>query len=259
MAKKLLDLQEKVNTSAKGFSEYLKSILDKSVFEIIENISKQTNLYIFSGIIRNYFLGIKEMRDIDIVLEDPINIEVFFSKHKTRKNSFGGYKIFIGKTRVDLWYLHNTWAIKYQKKMIDIPLEKYIPYTAFFNFSAIIFSFNENKFYNHNAFLAFLRDKEINFLFEPNANTSLCIVNTFYYSDKYKLKVSNKLMRYVIKMHKSGMRNYELIQKKHFGKILYTRKDIEQRILNLSKNLAAYKRKRLVNKKKAANEIAFPP
>jgi hypothetical protein len=258
VAKKLSDLKKEVDDSTKGFSEYLESILEKNTLKIIENLSKRTNLFIFSGVIRNYFLGTKRMRDIDIVLEKPINIMPFFKKSEIKENSFGGYKIFTGKIRIDLWFLENTWALKYQKKIIDIPLDRYIPYTAFFNFSAVIYSFKEKKFYYHKAFLSFLRDKEISYVFKPNANTSLCIINTFYYADKYKLRISNKLMRYVVRMHRSRNRDYNSVQKKHFGEILYNPEIIEQRISDLSKQLVTFEKKRLANKKKLSKELGFP-
>lgn len=259
MAKKLADIRVEVESSADKFYEYLGKVLDKDTISIVYNISKLTNLYIFSGVIRNFFLNVHEIRDFDIVLEKEIDVKQFFKASKIKENSFGGYKIQIGKTRIDLWYLRNTWAIKQYGRPFDIPLEKYIPYTAFFNFSAIVFSFNEKKFYCHDAFLAFIRDKKINYLYEPNANTTLCIVNTLYYSDKYNLQIDNKLKRYVIRMFKSGERDYEVVQKKHFGKIIYPDKDILKRVYSFSNELKIDKIKKEKNRKKKLNtELPFP-
>jgi len=261
VAKRLADIRKMMESSSIGFYKYLEKVLDDETFSIINKISERSNLYIFSGIIRNYFLGVEEIRDVDIVLENEINIEKVFRRHKIKLNSFGGYKIQVGKTRIDLWYLKNTWAIKQHGSPFDLPLEQYIPYTAFFNFSAIVFSYNEMKFYCHKAFLSFLRDKRINYLYEPNANSTLCIVNTFYYSDKYQLKIANKLIRYVIKNHKSGGRDYELIQKTHFGKILYTKKDLDDKIINLSKSLERVQKEKRsrINAKRSTFEVPFPP
>jgi hypothetical protein len=244
MAKKLSDIRVFVDSSGEDFGRYLRKVLDREVLTVINMLSRVTNLFIFSGVIRNFFLNNSEVRDIDIVMAENIEIQAILKKYRINRNSFGGYKILIGKTKMDLWSLHNTWAIKQGSKPIGFSLDQYIPYTAFFNFSAIVYSYSEKKFLYHKAFLSFLRDKEINYVHKPNANIALCIVNTFYYSDKYKLKIAPKLMRYVIEMHKSGNRDYVGIQKKHFGKILYSEADINNRVFNLTKELKDKKIKR---------------
>jgi len=187
------------------------------------------------------------MRDIDMVLRDQIDIKPFFENGRIRKNSFGGFKIITRNVKVDLWYLENTWAIKHQRP-INFELHDYIPYTAFFNFSAIAYSFNERRFIYTKDFLRFLRDKKIDFVYKPNFNNTLCIVNSIYYSERFNLKISDRLKRYIIELHKSGFRDYESAQKKHFGNVLYSNQDILEKIFLINRTLKRKKAEKKIMK-----------
>ena len=234
MAKRLADIRKEIDTHGVTFKNHIENSLDKNVFDLIDKLSQTTEVYIFSGIIRNYFLKIKDYRDIDIFIDGVIDIESFITDYNYRKNSFGGYKITINKTNVDLWFLEDTWALKNSQSVLDFELAKYIPNTAFFNFSSIMFSLNENKFYYTKHFVSFLQNKKINLVFKPNSNYALCVVNSFYYSEKYKLRLTNKLKKHLKFLHKSISVDYEDTQLKHFGKVYYSNEDINNKILKLN-------------------------
>ncbi len=233
MAKRLIDIKKEIDSLGVAFKGHIKKSLNKNVFELIEKISQTSQVYIFSGIIRNYFLKIEDYRDVDIFIDGDVDIELLVKDFVYRINSFGGYKITIDKINVDLWFLKDTWALKNSQSVLDIELAKYIPNTAFFNFSSIMFSFNENKFYCTNHFASFLQNKKINLVFKPNANYALCVVNSFYYSDKFKLQLTDKLKKHLNLLHKTNADKYEEIQRKHFGKITYTNETIDKRIKEL--------------------------
>ena len=232
MAKKLIDIQHSIESETMSFRNHLENSLNDEVFDLMCQLSRHCKVYIFSGIIRNYFLKINEIRDVDIVLDGNIDIGNIISKYQYRKNSFGGYKITIENTNIDLWFLRNTWALQFQPSL-DFELEKYIPNTAFFNFSSIVFSFNENKFIYTRYFARFLRDKKIDLVFAPNADESLCVVNTLYYSDKLKLKLSKKLIKHIKTLSRNNVGKYEETQLRHFGRILYTNEVVQERIKRL--------------------------
>lgn len=233
MGKRLADIKEKIDTVGIAFKSHIEKTLDKDVFELIDKLSKTTQVYIFSGIIRNYFLKIRDYRDVDVFIDGVVDIESLVKGYNYYINSFGGYKISIDNTNVDLWFLKDTWALKNSQSVLDFELAKYIPNTAFFNFSSISFSFNEDKFYYTNHFASFVQNKEINLVFKPNANYALCVVNSFYYSDKFKLRLANKLKKHLRFLHKSNANNYEETQLKHFGKVYYTNEDINKKIEEL--------------------------
>ncbi len=259
MARRLIDIKQIVDESANEFISYLQRVINPEVYRLIDLLNEEAEVIIFSGAIRNFFLKVDTVRDIDIVLKKKISIKNIFSRYVVKENSFGGYKIQVAGTNIDLWYLHETWALRQGSLPISIPLDEYVPHTAFFNFSAIIFSFQERKFVYHKAFLSFLRNKEINYVYRPNANNTLCVVNTIYYSDKYHLRVSNKLKRYVVQLHKSISRDYEGVQKKHFGKVLYSSETITRFIGEYVKALDE-KRRQVLRKKNAGivNQIGLP-
>lgn len=235
MAKKLSDIEKLIKANEKNFIPYLEGLLDKEVFTFLTELREIDSIYLFSGIIRNYFLGVKEVRDVDIMIDSSKDISAFVSKYRHRKNSFGGYKIFINKTVIDLWYLKETWALNYSQKVIDYKLEKYIPNTAFFNFSSIIYSFEEDCFIYTKSFLRFLRDKKIDYVFEPNANYALCVVNSIYYQDKLNLAFADNLKEFLYKLNKVYSSDYEKVQIKHFGEIIYSKSKIQREIAEMSK------------------------
>lgn len=248
MGKKLSEIREKVNSSSQDFLYFLRENLDEDVLHFLKIISEVTNTYIFSGIIRNFFLKINEIRDIDIILENEVELDKYLEESVIKKNSFGGYKILINDTKIDLWFLEKTWAFQNQKTL-HFDLDKMIPSTAFFNFSAIIFSLNESSFYFKSSFCSFLRDKEINLVYKPNFNYSLCIINSFYYSDKYKLRIADKLKKHLVYISKYS-HDYDEVQLKHFGKEIYSKKEIEKRIDNFKINLGSNKSKPTPKNKK---------
>lgn len=230
MAKRLIDIKKEIDSLGMAFKSHMQKILNKNVFELIENLSHISHVYIFSGIIRNYFLKVEDYRDVDLYIDGDVDVESLIKNFNYRINSFGGYKITINNTNVDLWLLKDTWALKNSQRVMDIELAKYIPNTAFFNFSSIMFAFNENKFYYTKHFVSFIQNKKINLVFKPNANNALCVVNSFYYSDKFKLQLTDKLKKHLRLLHKSNSEKYEEIQKKHFGEVKYTNETIDKRI-----------------------------
>lgn len=232
MVRRLFKVQERVEESAIPFYNYLEERLGFELFKNLVALSTHSTIYIFSGVIRNFFLRVKEFRDIDIVLTEEVDIENVFNGYDIKKNSFGGFKISKGEEVIDLWYVKNTWGLKFSKPLeFNEGLEKFIPYTAFFNFSSIVFSFNEKKFYYTAQFLRFLQYKKIDMVFEPNANYALCVLNTIYYCEKYRLGISPKLKRHIRYLHKYlTAREYEAMQLKHFGRKLYSDDEIENKI-----------------------------
>ena len=233
MAKKLSDIEQLVNESNDSFVTYLKSNFDKRVIDLLNKLSLETNVYIFSGVIRNFFLKVNENRDLDLVLENEIDLQELLSDFKISMNSFGGYKIEFKNLNIDLWFLHNTWSVKNHQLTLNFQLDKYIPQTAFFNFSAIMFSYNRKEFIYTIHFLRFLRDKKLEMVYAPNPNNALCIVNTFYYSDKFKMKIGHKLKGHIKRISTTNLEQTIDVQKKHFGKVIYTITDLKTHIEHL--------------------------
>lgn len=237
MAKKLSEIKELIESREIPFYHFLEEVIDTNVFNFIELMSQKTNVYLFSGIIRNYFLKNSIIRDVDIVIESDDKIQSLIKKYEYRINSFGGYKVMINDMEIDIWRMDKTWAINYHQTILNFDLDKYIPNTAFFNFSAIIYSINKKEFIYTKHFLRFLRDKKMDVVYIPNANYHLCVVNSFYYSDKYNLKFSKHLSEIIKKIHSRIDKDYSSVQKKHFGEILYKNLEIEERLEKLNTDI----------------------
>ena len=233
MAKTLEELEIFVESKANEFYQYLSDLIPSPLMLTILSIAKETDVYLFSGVIRNYFLGIKDVRDIDLVLEKPKNINKYFPNSQIDKNEFGGYKVHYSNIPIDIWFANDTWAYKIQS-VFNFDIGKYIFKTAYFNFSAIIYSFNEKKFYYSKHFLRFLQNKEIDIVFPINKNYDLCILNTIYYSENYKLKISKNLSNTIIGYYYGHSHEFEKIQLHHFGEIKYDLTTIDKYIKNLN-------------------------
>jgi hypothetical protein len=233
VAKKLSEIEDLINSKNTLFFEYLEESLDKNVFDFIKKLSKSTDTYLFSGIIRNFFLENYTIRDIDLIIESESKLDKILNNYQYRKNSFGGYKLSINHMDIDIWSIKNSWALNHGQITLDFEIERYIPSTAFFNFSAVLYSIRNKEFLYTKSFLNFLISKEIDVVYEPNANYQLCLVNTFYYSDRYRLIISDRLKEIIKKIFTRESNDYSEVQKKHFGKILYENKEIERRIISI--------------------------
>lgn len=231
MGKRLSDIASFVDSKTSDFKKYLESELDSETQGFISRLTEASPTYLFSGVIRNFFLGYREIRDVDLVVESHPLVNEIISDYDYRVNSFGGYKIQLNKLPIDLWYVDRTWAFTKNQTTMDFGADKLLPHTAFFNFSSIMYSFREERFYYNKQFLYFIKDREIDAVYLPNANYKLCLVNTFYYADRYQLKISDRLMKWVIKTFQKESKEYSGIQHKHFGEVLYGDEEIERRVL----------------------------
>jgi hypothetical protein len=238
VAKKLIDIQRTVLESSDDFYDHLKKTLSNRVWEFLDILTSKTNVYLFSGVIRNYFINRKydSLRDIDFIIGDDLNIASLFPNLTIKKNSFGGYKIFIGELTIDLWIIKNTWGLNYGQLKLEFDQLDHLPNTTFFSFSSIIYSLNEKKFIIGKPFLRFLRDKKLDVVLETNPYPALCVVNSFYYSEKYNLKFSEKLKHYITKNYSNSVDEFDTAQLKHFGKIVYMKNDLLNKINVLMSN-----------------------
>jgi hypothetical protein len=249
VAKKLNDIVIEVESQASLFRSYLEMALDKSVWDFINALSSKGEVFLFSGIIRNFFLKKYHIRDIDLVVDGIENLEDILIRYDFKKNSFGGYKLKIESRIIDIWFLNNTWGLNFQKK-IEYQLDLLLPETAFFNFSSIVYSLNKNSFTVTNHFAKFIRDKKIDLVYAPNLNPELCVVNSLYYTDKIKYPLGKKLILHISNLHKqlrSQNKTYKAVQIKHFGEVLFTEEFIDSWVNGLIFNSNSKTKKKTSN------------
>lgn len=226
------DIAEIINSQAKSFKFFLKSIvLDKETWNVLQEISKEEDVFIFSGIIRDFLSGeFDGVRDFDCVLKKKETahriaiVKYMRSSQSYRINSFGGMKIQRDRNLlIDVWYLEDTWGVK--NKGIK-PSPNALIETAFFNFSAIVYDFSAEKFIYSDHFCRFLKYKMMDVVYGENPNIPLCMVNIMRYWDLYRFSISLNLISW-IKDHYNDRLNLEKVQRMHYGKVLYSEEKIK--------------------------------
>lgn len=211
-----------------AFLRYLNDeVMSPVASAMLEDIMAQTNVYVFSGVIRDYFLQRKQnMRDIDLVMEHEVDWMAIYRKYrdriKVRINSYGGFKVQVGNLHADVWTMQRTWGLVH-KGVAATPQN--LIRTAFFNFSAVLYSLNRRRFYLHKAFAQFLVNREIGILYKENPNVPLCIVNTLYYYNELGMSLSTELCRWIAE-HYSLFDDYSAPQIAHWNFVRYSHEDV---------------------------------
>lgn len=217
---------------------YLKtSVLSQEALDLLAEIEKLTDIVLFSGVIRDYALKRQvNVRDVDFTLKSSIVGDVFIQSalesREHRLNSFGGYKFSAGALVMDMWPMDRTWGIMRQQQ--EASIENLVK-SAFFNFSAVAYSFEHEEFYIHEAFDGFLKNREIDIVYEENPNVPLCILNSMYYSDLLKMRISSRLRDWLL-FHYSKSLNFHDAQISHWGKVLFDDDTIRRFVHGESKN-----------------------
>ena len=202
----------------------MSSVLSENARFLLDTLMQKTEVYIFSGVIRNFLLGFTENRDMDIVVADLDAVSFDYPELKecsVSRNSFGGYKAVIDDVYIDIWSLNTTWGIQVRNMRRN-------PYslikTAFFNFSAIVFDLKKKRFICDDGFCSFLRTRTMDVVLPENPNITLCILNTIYYAKKYKFPLSYRLCAWVRK-HYDETLPFEDVELAHFHKSVVSTDD----------------------------------
>lgn len=227
--KRYNEIKNSIRRQAPAFLEFLRQfVLDDISYRMLLEISSQTDVYVFSGVIRNYLLGEPLSRDLDIVVRNlkSVNLPMdVIRKYSISKNSFGGYKVKTCELTIDIWDIESTWSLVRNPNLRATP--NTLLKTAFFNFSAIVYDIKRRAFVFGYDFTTFYGYKEIDVVNECNPNDALCIVNTMYYAIKLEYPIRYKLCKWVVEHYKADYQ-YEDVQLLHFHSVLYSKEDIEK-------------------------------
>ncbi|QQQ70355.1 hypothetical protein [Chryseobacterium indologenes] len=211
----------------KKFKIYLNNLLDHQIRTFIDDLMDHFVVYLFSGVIRNYFLNTYDRpNDLDLVLKMPNDVNFLEGILKNygdyRRNTFGGYKIFIDNLPIDIWFIEDTWAIANNHIAIRHNIEDSLLHSTFFNFSSIIYDLGNDEFIGDKLFHDFLESREMDIVLENNPNKILCILKIKHYSEKYRISLSSTVINYYIRNFYSYTKEeYIKAQKKHFGNVIY--------------------------------------
>lgn len=224
-----MTIREQIKAQENAFYYFIKTfVLDAESWELLNVMASHEQVYVLSGIIRDFLTGeYGGARDFDCVLVhgNIKNVEViqFLRKSECKVNSFGGIKIKRPGEVIDIWRIADTWGIKNQHLA---PSVTSLLDSVFFNFSAIVYDFNNRKFIFNESFCQFLRTRTMDIVYPKNPNIPLCLVNVLYYHLRYGYNVSLKLAKWIKQYYSKGD-DLEKIQIKHFGYLLFTNDYIE--------------------------------
>lgn len=203
---KIISVRKKIQEQAPSFKVYFDHIIKCSgTGNFFDYLAAYTDIYVFSGLIRNFLNGYLDNRDVDIVLDGRIDLPYDLLHDCTVSiNKFGGVKILTddGYT-IDIWYLDDTWGLKKQFNKKRNPHS--LITTAFFNFSSILYDYNRNKFVISDEYCEFALEKVMNVVYPDNPSVERCIVNTMYYSDSYEYSIGASLRKWIVKHYDENM------------------------------------------------------
>jgi len=225
---------DNINSKKKKFYKYLRNrILGTEYSSYLDDIAQKTEVYVFSGVIRDFFIHKQGKRDLDIVVIDYPEDFLRDFESDTRfisetVNKFGGIKLIMEDLTIDIWRLRDTWGIK--KKKLDETNANSLSETVFFNFSSIVFDYNNIEFLNYERFARFLKDKTMDVVFSRNVDDVCCIVSTLHYKKDYDFGISDKLARWLRDKYNPKM-DFEGVQLRRFGEVEFTPEKIKKLIL----------------------------
>ena len=160
----------------------------------------------------NIAINLSEGCDVTVTGKQPLNI---FLEENLLKNNIQYKKLKLADLKNNLEFIENFHQI-----IFAIPnLQPHI----------------SRPFFHSDFFLEFLSNKEIDIVLESNPYPALCIVNSFYYQDKLNCELSPRLKRYILNNYSKYVDEFDSVQIKHFGRKLYLKSSLLERIRKLSK------------------------
>lgn len=210
-----------IQAQAGSFSLFIDKILaENKAKDLVKCVSGQVPLYVFSGIIRNFLLGYLNNRDLDLVAVDSNIVNIPHSLLKDvsiSKNKFNGYKLVCNGLTIDWWDVDRTWGIL-QERMKGTAYS--LLNTAFFNFSAIVYDYNNRRFLISEDFCKFLSTHTMEIVYAKNPRIDTCIINSLYYADHYEFAIGNSLRKWIVKNYNDNL-DFERAQMSRFQKVVY--------------------------------------
>lgn len=209
------------------FDAYLHKVLKENNFsQLFDSLCNEFDyVCVFSGIIRNFFLGkIDYLSDLDITVcnknsqvNDVYEIldDIDYKSNKDIKHSiveenygeeytdedYSKHKFTNTKTSftIDIWDLKSS--VGFEKKDNCIPYDNRNMWdlinTAFFNASAICYDAKKKYFYYNRYFLEFLKTNELHIVNDINCYDILQIYKVIKYYNLYNIKSGNDIIKFI--------------------------------------------------------------
>lgn len=132
-------------------------IINSPLVELVNYIFRDSsNIYIFGGFIRDYFIfqNCTTAKDIDVVLID--NVPVLLARRKT---TLKGYNTIINGINIDFWNIKDTYF--FVKNNVR-PCVKLLPITTVYDINSVVYDVKNHLLYE-SGFFKSLRTYTIDF------------------------------------------------------------------------------------------------
>ena len=214
----------------KEFKKYI--LQNGEIADILSYISKKRkSVYIFSGVIKDFFLGrkIENIRDIDIVI----------SGSSVPKDLIGEAPVLCGNTlfnngaikfttysllRIDVWNLKNDFGLN--NMGLEAKPESLLK-TCLYNFQQIVYDWKNEKFIVGNGFIDFLNNKVIDVVNKEHPWREFVIINTMKYKEELGYSIGESLKKLVKKYYIENLNDFYTAQIHIFGHEQYGNDAIE--------------------------------
>ena len=127
---------------------------------------------IFGGLIRDIALGNSRdfSSDVDVVLKGmPTDVlDRWLTPHGAHRNSFGGFRVALGRWVFDLWTFESTWA--FAKGLIQGNGLADLLRTTFFNWDAVLFDVGTGELMARPSYFAELESRLLSINLRPTPN-----------------------------------------------------------------------------------------
>lgn len=184
------------------FIEHMKA---ESFMDFFFELFISGSAYIVGGYFRDYLLN-KDSRDIDIITDISNDLLLSLIKNSNATysiNRYGGIKISLQSTEIDIWTIDNNWAFKNNLVTLnDNDKLHSIAKGCFYNFDSLVINLHTYN-YNLRYFNECMSNKELNILQEnsvyKNLNPSIeaNILRAIYLAKKYDLDFSLNTINYL--------------------------------------------------------------
>lgn len=174
---------------------------DGRLYQFFQRLTVHSEVIFFGGCLRDlYFYDESDYkpRDYDVVLstvnvEDNLIIEEIIKEYPYTKNQFGGYKVDINGTTVDLWFIENTYL--FTKGVIE-QSEVNLIKTVYLTIDAITFNYNRLKL-NNQPFIETLDSGKIGITTRQVEKDDVNILRAIIFKNRYGLGLTQELRRLI--------------------------------------------------------------
>jgi len=223
----MLDTSVMKLEASKGFYKFIKN--NPNVGHFIDELQNYGELIIIGGALRDFSFN-RTPRDLDIMVSSNVtDFDDLMKNYDYRKNRFGGYKVSINDTELDIWSIQNNWAFKNQYYDASF---KNVTKGSFFNIDAIAFNLNTGDI-DAEIFIETIKNRVLDINLDSNyiadnPNPEKNIVRALRLRKTWKLEFSRNVQDYCQKWIESTENPLDVlysIEKRHYGNNVLNLKD----------------------------------